>query len=79
MSLETHIRESVLKTALVHILKNQSKSPERICRNIRELLSSIYPEMKKIPFEDDRLLNAMKDMTLEELIHWLLAQIPGQP
>lgn len=79
MSLEKHIRETILKTALLHMLKNQSKSPERICRNIRELLSSIYPEAQEIRIEDDRLLHAIKALPIDQLINWLLTHIQSQP
>ena len=40
-TLHQHIRESVLKTALLHQLKNGQKAPERTARNLIEMLLEV--------------------------------------
>ena len=76
ISLEKHIQKTVLKTALLHLLKNPAASKERICRNIQELISGLYPQVKDFHLDDTQLADAVKRMDPEELLVWLLAQLP---
>ena len=75
MSLESHLRESVLRTALLHLMKNQNKSPERTARNIAELLSLMpNPPQKGCP-QYEELLRAVQSYPGEEFLSWIMKRL----
>jgi hypothetical protein len=66
------IRESVLKTALIHQLRNGKKSPERTTRNILELLLKFSPNKL---FHYDELLTLIKKSSPEECLEVIMQKI----
>lgn len=74
VTLHNHIRESVLKTALLHQLKNGQKSPERAARNMEELLLRFQPgSMEQFHYTD--LLSMIKSCTLEECLNLIMKKL----
>lgn len=72
MSLETHLRESMLKTALFHLLKNKKKSPDRAARNIQEMLLRFNPSGKAGAYQYDNLLRIITSCSKEDCISWIM-------
>ena len=72
MSLESHLRESMLKTALLHLLKNQKKSPDRAARNIQEMLLHFNPSGRAGAYQYDDLLNVITSCPKEDCINWIM-------
>lgn len=72
MSLESHLRESMLKTALFHLLKNQRKSPDRAARNIQEMLLRFNPSGEAGAFQYDTLLQVINSCSEEDCISWIM-------
>lgn len=74
ISLQEHIRESVLKTALFHMLKNGHKSPERTARNIEELLLKFNHGSGEI-FHASELLTLIKSQSPEECLNTIMNRL----
>ncbi len=73
ITLRNHIRKSVLRTALLHQLKNGVNSPERAARNIEELLQFHSCSMGKFQYTD--LLAMIKSCTLEECLNIIMKKL----
>lgn len=75
MSVENNLRLSMLKTALLHLLKNCKKSPERTARNIEEMLQ-IYAQFHPNTVSDlpghKELLELLQTHSREECIDIIL-------
>lgn len=69
-----HIRESVLKTALVHQLKNGQKSLERTARNLEELLQRFSPKSGEL-FSYSDLVALIKSCSLEECLDIIMHKL----
>ncbi len=69
-----HIRESVLKTALFHQLKNGKKSPERTARNLEELLQKFNPISTEL-FSYSDLISLIKDCSWEECLDIIMNKL----
>lgn len=74
LNMHQHIRESVLKTALVHLLKNGGKSPERTARNIQELLLKFNPDTETV-LSYLNLLSLVKSKPWEECLEIILKKL----
>lgn len=72
VAIHKHIRESLLKTALIHQLKNGQKSPERTARNILELLLKFTP-VELFNYND--LLSLIKNSSREECLDIIMRKI----
>lgn len=75
MSVESHLRASMLKTALLHLLKHHKSSPERTARNIQELLSRFNTDRSGSPLSYEDLLGIVKRSTPEECLDWVMNRI----
>lgn len=75
MSLENHLRESMLKTALLHLLKNQKKSPDRAARNIQETLQRFNPRGQAAAYRYEELLEIIKSYSKEDCINWIMSHL----
>lgn len=75
MSVESHLRESMLRTALLHLLKHQNHSPERTARNIQELLKRFEPGRSDSPCSYEELLDIIKHGTREECLDFVMKRI----
>lgn len=74
VTIHKHIRESVLKTALLHQLRNGQKSPERAARNIEELLLKFSPcSMELFHYTD--LLALIKSCSREECLDIIMRKL----
>lgn len=74
LTIHQHIRESVLKTALMRLLKNGQKSPERTARNIIELLVKFNPASADL-FEYSSLSSLIKTTAWEECLDMILKKL----
>ena len=74
MTIHKHIRESVLKTALLHQLKNGQKAPERTARNLIELLMKYNPAASELYTYDD-LLSMIKRSSTEECLEFIMQKL----
>lgn len=74
LTLHQHIRESVLKTALMRLLKNGRKSPERTARNILELLVKFNPAAADL-FDYSGLSSLIKTTAWEECLDVILKKL----
>lgn len=74
VTVHKHIRESVLKTALFHQLRNGRKSPERTARNIEELLQKFSPGSMEL-FHDAELPVLIKSCTTEECLDIIMKKL----
>lgn len=68
ITMQEHLRESVLKTALLHLLRNSQKSPDRAARNIQELLLKFKPDAAAEYFNPEELLSLLKTCSREECL-----------
>lgn len=75
MSVESHLRESMLKTALNHLLRNQQKSPDRTARNIQEVLARFSQADKNMLLDYEELLQIIKSFSREDCVDWIMKQI----
>lgn len=75
MSVESHLRESMLKTALIHLLRNQQKSPDRTARNIQEVLERFSQAGKNPMFDYEELLQVIKSVSREDCVDWIMKRI----
>lgn len=75
VTMQEHLRESVFKTALFHLLKNCKKSPERTARNIEELLLKFKPANTGDSFTYSELLNLIKNFSQEDCISYIMNKI----
>lgn len=75
MSLESHLRESILRTALIHLLKNQKKSPARTARNIREMLLRFNPSGQADAYQYEDLLKAVNSCSKEDCMNWIMSHL----
>ncbi|MDF2886388.1 MAG: hypothetical protein K0R23_773 [Lacrimispora sp.] len=73
-TLHKHIRESVLKTALLHQLKNGQKAPERTARNLRELLQKFNPASSEL-FTYDELLIMIKSYSRDDCLNLIIQKL----
>lgn len=75
MKLESKLKRAALDTALSHLVKGSKKSPERIARNILDIVSSIsndtIDETQKSFFQKD-LLKLLDKNNYEELRSWII-------
>ncbi|MBE7721130.1 hypothetical protein [Lacrimispora indolis] len=69
-----HIRESVLKTALLHQLRNGQKSPERTARNLEELLQKFNPISAEL-FSYSDLVSLIKSCSWEECLDIIMHKL----
>lgn len=69
-----HIRESVLKTALLHQLRNGQKSPERTARNLEELMQKFNPMTAELVSYSD-LVSLIKNCSLEECLDIIMHKL----
>lgn len=76
MSVEDHLKESVLRTALQRLfLRDWKKSPRRAVRNIRELLVRLCAkDADSLPTESE-LSQALKDRHPDEFINWVIHRL----
>ncbi len=74
VAIHKHIRESVLKTALLHQLKNGRKSPERTARNMEELLLKFNPGSDGL-FHYTDLLALIKNSSPEECLDIIIRKL----
>lgn len=74
MSIHNHIRETVLKTALLHQLKNGQNSPERAARNVKELLQKFNPASPQLISYGDLLL-LIKTCSKEECLDMIMQKL----
>lgn len=75
MSVESHLRESMLKTALLHLLKHQKNSPDRTARNIQELLNRFPTDRFAASWSYEELLEIVKNGTRDECLDWVMRRI----
>lgn len=75
MSVENHLRESILRTALFHLLKNQKKSPDRAARNIQEVLIHYNPSGQASAYHYQELLEAVRSYPREECVNWIMSHL----
>ena len=75
MSVESHLRESMLRTALLHLLKHQNNSPERVARNIQELLKRFDAGRSDSPCSYEELLDIIRHSSREECLDWVMHRI----
>ncbi|MBE5991733.1 MAG: hypothetical protein E7247_04970 [Paenibacillaceae bacterium] len=73
-TLHNHIRESVLKTALFHQLKNGQKAPERTARNLRELLQKFSPASSEL-FTYEELLIMIKNCSRDDCLNKIIQKL----
>ncbi len=73
-TIHKHIRESVLKTALLHQLRNGQKSPERTARNLEELLEKFSPITAEL-FSYSDLVALIKSCTREECLDIIMRKL----
>ncbi|HBD00872.1 MULTISPECIES: hypothetical protein [Clostridia] len=73
-TIHKHIRESVLKTALLHQLRNGQKSPERTARNLEELLEKFNPLSAEL-FSYSDLVVLIKSCTMEECLDIIMHKL----
>jgi len=73
-TLHQHIRESVLKTALLHQLRNGQKAPERTARNLIEMLLKFSPISKEL-FTFNELLFMIKSCSREECLNLIMQKL----
>lgn len=73
-TLHKHIRESVLKTALFHQLKNGQKAPERTARNLRELLLKFSPASSEL-FTYEELLIMIKNCSRDDCLNLIIQKL----
>ncbi len=73
-TLHNHIRESVLKTALLHLLKNGQKAPERTARNLCELLQKFSPATSDL-FTYDELLIMIKSCSRDDCLNLIIQKL----
>ncbi|MDR0923389.1 MAG: hypothetical protein LBT06_14000 [Hungatella sp.] len=73
-TIHQHIRESVLKTALFHQLKNGQKSPERTARNLEELLDKFSPISAEL-FSYSDLVALIKNCSREECLDIIMHKL----
>lgn len=72
MSLERRLRESMLRTALLHLLKNQKKCPERTARNILEMLLRFNPSGQADSYHYKNLIKVIGSCSREDCINWIM-------
>lgn len=75
MSVESHLRESMLRTALLHLLKHQNNSPERVARNIQELIKRFDTGHSRPSCPYAELLDIIRHGTREECLDWVMHRI----
>ena len=75
VTMQEHLRESVFKTALFHLLKNSKKSPERTARNIEELLLKFNPASGEWQLDYGELLQLIQTSSREECINYIMSKI----
>lgn len=75
MSVENHLKESILRTALFHLLKNQKKSPDRAARNILEVLLHYNPSGQAAAFQYEELRKVIASCPKEECVNWIMNHI----
>jgi hypothetical protein len=68
------IRESALKTALLHQLRNGRKSPERTARNLKELLEKFSPISADL-FSYSDLVLLIKSCSWEECLDIIMHKL----
>ena len=73
-TIHKHIRESVLKTALLHQLRNGQTSPERTARNLEELLEKFSPIAAEL-FSYSDLVALIKSCTREECLDIIMHKL----
>lgn len=73
-AIRKHIRESVLKTALLHQLKNGQRSPERTARNMEELLIKYSPAAAGLIHYTD-LLALVKSSSPDECLDKIMRKL----
>lgn len=73
-AIHKHIRESVLKTALLHQLRNGQKSPERTARNLEELLQKFSPISAEL-FSYSDLVALIKSCSWEECLDIIMHKL----
>lgn len=74
LTIHQHIRKSVLKTALMRMLKNGQKSPERTARNVLELLVKFNPASADL-FDYSSLSSLIKTTSREECLDIILKKL----
>lgn len=72
MSLERHLRESMLRTTLLHLLKDQKRCPERTARNILEMLLRFNPSGQADSYQYENLLKAIGSRSKEDCVNWIM-------
>ncbi len=74
-AIQQHLKESVLKTALYHLLRNREKSPERTARNMEELLHRFQPAAGNGLFTYENLLLLINNYSMEDCLNMIIDQL----
>lgn len=75
MSYEGRLRQSVLKTALAHQLKNMEKAPQRTVRNMREILEKFTGTVPGPAFTEEVLLKLVQEKPSQEVLDYILRNL----